>query len=235
MAVRSDGKRTEKKILTACVRLFLEQGYHQTTMRQILSEAGVSAGSFHNLFHGKDGVLLELVRFMFENQFDTARSSTFSDLPLVYTYATETAIQLTLTELNENLRDIYLEAYSCRETLTYIQSATAGELYRIFGAYQPELHENDFRALELCSAGIMRGCMELPCSEDFPLDEKLYTFLLAALRVYRVPEEEIRRVTHFVLSLDMRGIAQQVMETLFRSLAMRYDFSLAGIVEKPNE
>ncbi|MGM9603083.1 MAG: TetR/AcrR family transcriptional regulator, partial [Faecousia sp.] len=67
MAVRSDGLQTEKRILRSCVRLFLENGYHQTTMAQILKEAQVSSSSFQNLFRSKDGVLLELVKFMFEN------------------------------------------------------------------------------------------------------------------------------------------------------------------------
>ena len=232
MALRSDGLRTEKRILTTCVRLFLENGYHATTMQQISRESGVSIGSFFNLFHSKDGVLLELVRFMFENQFSTARSVTGAELPPVYVYAVETAIQLTLTELNEHLRDIYLEAYTCRETLDYIQRATAGELYRIFGSYQPELTQQDFDELEVGSAGLMRGYMANPCTEAFPLERKLSKFLAMALRVYRVPEDEVRRVLAFVLGLDIPAISQQVMESLFQALAMRYDFSLNGLLPK---
>ena len=81
MAVRSDGLQTEKRILQACVRLFLENGYHQTTMTHILKEAQVSSSSFQNLFRSKDGVLLELVKFMFENQFGMARSVAGAELP----------------------------------------------------------------------------------------------------------------------------------------------------------
>ena len=137
MAVRSDGLQTEKRILQACVRLFLENGYHQTTMLQILREAKVSSSSFQNLFHSKDGVLMELVGFMYENQFGTARNVAGEALPPVYVYVAETALQITLTELNENLREIYLEAYTQERVLDYIQRATAKELYRIFGPYQP--------------------------------------------------------------------------------------------------
>ena len=133
MAVRSDGIQTEKRILQACVRLFLEKGYRRTTMAQILKEAQVSASSIQNLFHSKDGILLELVEFMFENQFGMARSVAGAALPPVYVYAAETALQITLTELNENLRQIYLEVYTQERPLAYIQRATAKELYRIFG------------------------------------------------------------------------------------------------------
>ena len=230
MAVRSDGLQTEKRILQACIRLFLENGYHQTTMVQILKEAQVSSSSFQNLFRSKDGVLLELVDFMFENQFGMARRVAGAELPPVYVYAAETALQITLTELNENLRQIYLEAYTQQRLLDYIQRATAKELHRIFGPYQPGLTEQDFYELELGTAGLMRGYMANPCTADFPLERKLEKFLTLALRGYKVPEDEVRQVLAFLAGLDIRGIAQKVMEELFRQLAMRYEFSPEGLL-----
>ena len=229
MAVRSDGLQTEKRILQACVRLFLENGYHQTTMTHILKEAQVSSSSFQNLFRSKDGVLLELVNFMFENQFGMARSVAGAELPPVYVYAAETALQITLTELNENLREIYLEAYTQEHLLDYIQRATAKELHRIFGPYQPGLTEQDYYELELGTAGLMRGYMANPCTADFPLERKLEKFLTLALRGYKVPEE-LQQVLSFLAGLDIRGIAQKVMEELFRQLAMRYEFSPEGLL-----
>ena len=41
---------TKKKILSVCVRLFLEQGYKQTSVSQIVEEAGVTRGSYQHLF-----------------------------------------------------------------------------------------------------------------------------------------------------------------------------------------
>ena len=232
MAVRSDGLQTEKRILQACVRLFLENGYHQTTIQQIMKEAQVSASSIQNLFHSKDGILLELVEFMFENQFGIARNVAGAVLPPVYVYAAETALQITLTELNENLREIYLEVYTQERPLAYIQRATARELYQIFGPYQPELTERDFYELELGTAGLMRGYMANPCTADFPLERKLEKFLTLALRGYKVPEEEVQQVLSFLGGLDIRGIAQKVMEELFRRLAMRYEFSPDGLLPR---
>ena len=232
MAVRSDGLQTEKRILHTCVRLFLENGYRQTTMLQILKEAQVSSSSFQNIFHSKDGVLMELVKFMFENQFGIARNTAGAAFPPVYVYAVETALQITLTELNENLRQIYLEAYTQEHLLDYIQRATAQELYRIFGPYQPELTEQDFYELELGSAGLMRGYMANPCTAEFTLERKLNKFLTLALRGYKVPEDELQKILSFVAGLDMRSIAQSVMEEVFRRLAMRYEFSLDGLLPR---
>lgn len=69
MALRAAGLETKKRILSVCVRLFLEQGYKNTTVRQIVNEAGTSISAFQNIFHSKDGVLLDLVGSMFGGQF----------------------------------------------------------------------------------------------------------------------------------------------------------------------
>ena len=221
---------TEKRILQVCIKLFLEKGYKNASTTQIQNDAKVSCSSFQNIFKNKEGVLLELVKYMFKNQFGIARNALGEELSPVYVYGVETAIQLTLTELNENLRDIYVEAYTRETTLDYIQKETAKELKEIFGGYQPELTEKDFYQLELGTAGLMRGYMANPCTEDFTLEQKLNTFLTLALRCYKVPEDEIDKVLAYIAGLDVRNLAQSVMEELFEKLAMRYEFSLEGLL-----
>ena len=197
--MRRDSSETKRKILTVCVRLFLEQGYKNTSVSQILDEAGV------------------------------ARSIADSKLPPVYAYAVETAIQLTLTELNENLREIYIEAYSLPDTSEYIYLHTTAELKQIFSANFPDYSESDFYEMEIGTAGLMRSYMARKCDIHFPLERKLSRFLTAAMRVYRVPEAELEQTVRFVERLDIRSIAECVMHSLFQTLAMHYDFSLQEI------
>ena len=222
----------KKRILTVCVKLFLEQGYRKTTVAEIVNRAGVSNSSFQNIFRAKDGVLTEFVKFMFSSQFEMARRKTDTNMPPVCVYAVETAIQLTLTELNENLRELYIEAYTQKEASDYIFRQMAKELHRIFGAYQPELTEQDFYVLELGSAGLMRGFMEHPCDAELTLEKKLRAFLAMSLRAYRVPEEERRAALAFVEQLDIRTFSEQVMQTLFHELEMRFDFTLGADASK---
>lgn len=49
MGSRYEKEESRKKILSACVRLFWVQGFRKTPPKQILQEAGVSAGTFYNL------------------------------------------------------------------------------------------------------------------------------------------------------------------------------------------
>lgn len=229
MDLRRDSSETKRKILTVCVRLFLEQGYKSTSVSQIVDEAGVARGSYLNLFPTKDKILLDLTETMFGGQFGMARSIADIKLPPVYAYAVETAIQLTLTELNENLREIYIEAYSLPDTSEYIYLHTTAELKQIFSANFPDYSDSDFYEMEIGTAGLMRNYMARKCDIHFPLERKLSRFLTAAMRVYRVPEDELEQTVRFVERLDIRSIAERVMHTLFQTLAMHYDFSLQEI------
>lgn len=229
IAITSASLPTKKRILAVCVKLFLEKGYKQTTLAEINEKASVSYSQFQNIFRAKDGVLTELVAFMFSSQFGAARKIVGSALPPAYVYAVETAIQMTLTELNENLREIYMEAYTHQEASEYIHRETAKELYQIFGPYHPELTARDFYDMEIGSAGIMRGYMAHPCDEELTLKKKLRLFLTMSLRVYNVPKEEMEQAIRFVEGLDIRTVSERVMQELFKALAMHFEFSLAGI------
>lgn len=227
MTLRAAGLETKKRILSVCVRLFLEQGYKSTTVRQIVAEADTSISAFQNIFRSKDGVLLDLVGSMFGGQFGAARSLAGESRSLVYTYAVETAIQLTLTELNENLREIYIEAYSLPDTAEYIYLNTTTEIKSIFGANFPDYTDSDFYEMDIGSSGLMRNYMARKCDIHFPLERKLERFLTAALRIYRVPEEEIRDVLGFIAGLDIVSVADIVMQKLFAMLEMKYEFTLS--------
>lgn len=226
MAITAASLAAKPRILSACVRLFLEKGYKRTTVAEILKAANVSASTFQNIFHTKDGVFIELVRFMFDNQFNIALKYTEQNFPPVFIYALETSIQLTLTELNENLRELYTEAYTQKEASEYIRRAMARELYGIFGLYQPTLSEEDFYALEIGSAGMMRAFMAAPCDASLTLEKKLRAFLAMSLRAYKVPEPERYEALVFVEGLDIRTISEQVMQKLFHELEMHFDFTL---------
>ena len=62
------------------------------------------------------------------------------------------------------------------------------------------------------------------------MEKKLRLFFTMSLRAYNVPEEEIVRVIRFVEGLDIHTISEQVMQKLFKALAMHYEFSLQGIM-----
>ena len=176
--------------------------------------------------------MLELTKIMFDGQFDAARNLGGQDLKPVFVYAAETAIQLTLTDLNENIREVYVAAYSNPAAAEYIYKRTADELEQFFLPYNPDCTASDFYEFEIGSSGIMRGFMARKCDRYFTLEKKLTKFLTMALRAYNVPKEEIDQALAFVLSLDIRAISEGIMHRLFALLAMQFHFDLTELETK---
>ena len=226
MGSRYEKEESRKKILSACVRLFWVQGFRKTPPKQILQESGVSAGTFYNLYKSKAGVLMELTDFMFSQQFGIAGKLSAGGASPALVYALETSIQLALTELNENLREIYIEVYTQPDILERIRQKTTAELQRIFGPYLPECSASDFYEMDIGTAAIMRGYMERPCDLYFTLERKIECFLRMTLTVYHVPEAQISEILQTIAALDIRTIADSVIQRLFTALQMKYEFTL---------
>ncbi len=226
MPKKYNKEESKRRILSACVKLFIEKGYHSTTLAEILRESGTTSSTFQNIFRSKDGVLLDLTEFMFESQFAAARDAGEKNLPPVYIYAAETSIQMAITELNENLRDIYVEAYSNERTAEYIFERTSAELTKIFAQYNPGLSESDFYELEIGTSGIMRNYMVKRCDRYFTLEKKLERFLDMSMGAYNVPKAEREKAIAFVMGMDIKNAANRIMQKLFESLAMRFEFTL---------
>ena len=226
MGSRYEKEESRKKILSACVRLFWVQGFRKTPPKQILQEAGVSAGTFYNLYKSKAGVLMELTDFMFSQQFGIAGKLSAGGASPALVYALETSIQLALTELNENLREIYIEVYTQPDILERIRQKTTAELQRIFAPYLPECSASDFYEMDIGTAAIMRGYMERPCDLYFTLERKIECFLRMTLTVYHVPEAQISEILQTIAALDIRTIADSVMQRLFTALQIKYEFTL---------
>ena len=65
MASRYEKEDSKRRILSACVQLFIEKGYQKTTTVEILKKAGVTPSTFYNIYHTKGSILTELTEFMF--------------------------------------------------------------------------------------------------------------------------------------------------------------------------
>jgi AcrR family transcriptional regulator len=63
----SDTRRASNRaaIVAAARRCFARDGFHQTSMPDLVAEAGISAGAFYRYFGGKDELIREIAREAF--------------------------------------------------------------------------------------------------------------------------------------------------------------------------
>lgn len=226
--IQPNGLLTRKKILSASIKVFLEKGYEGATAKEIAYLAGSSTGAPFSLFGNKEGVLLELVHIMFSRQFNLAESLIGKDGDPLLLYGVETALQIHITELSWQLRELYIMAYSLHSTSEFIYEQAAARLSVIFGPYLPHCEGKDFYELEVASGSIMRGYMAKPCDIYFTIEHKLRRFLQCCYKLYDVPAEQYEPVIERVLQMDLRHMAEQMIVRIAQTAEEYFQTTMAA-------
>lgn len=208
-----------KKIMLEASKLFLKNGYTNTTIKQLEAATGYTNGSIMNNIRSKEELLCSIVDYVLEGQFSATAKflDGITDDKILF-YAAETTLQIYMAESSEKIRDIYANAYSLPKSSAIIQKTITAKLEDIFAETLPDLKTQDFYKLEIASGGIMRGFMTIPCDMWFTIEQKVDAFLLTTFRVYCVPEEKIKEAQEFVKQFDYPQIAENVVASMVRKL-----------------
>lgn len=219
---REQERELRAKVLYSAAKLFLEQGYTLTSLKEIAKDSGVNISTMTQYFGPKENILAELVKYVLEGQFTATanllRSKT--DDQILF-YAVETTLQLHMAESSEHIRDIYNAAYSLPKTTEIIQHTITHKLAEIFKPTLPDLETKDFFELEIASGGIMRGFLSIPCDLYFTMDRKVKRFLETTFKLYDVPDSKISEAIEFVSAFDFEEIAKQTIESMLSFLKQK--------------
>ena len=102
-----------KELLYNSARLFLEKGYHASTIKEICAVSKISVGSFVNLYGCKENLMRDIVKNVLEAQFaKTEKLLENITHDKILFYAAETTLQLHIAETGEHIRELYSVAYS---------------------------------------------------------------------------------------------------------------------------
>ena len=212
------------QVLHTAARLFLEQGYTATTVREISKESEVEINAMVRAFGNKANILCELVEYVLEGQFAATEQCLkgVTDDPLLF-YAAETTLQLYMAESGEQIRDLYSAAYSMPESSALIMRKITEKLEQLFKAYQPDLETKDFYEFEIATGGVMRGFMTVPCDLYFTMDRKVRRFIECVFRIFQVPEEKTEEAIAFVSRFDYPTLARQTIDNMFAQLGVAFE------------
>lgn len=222
MARHASERSTEsarQAVLFTASRLFLENGYSATSLREIAKESGVNIGSLMYFFESKENILCELVTFVLNGQFDHAAAllQNISDDKVLF-WAMETTLQLYMAECSEQIRELYIAAYSLPKSTEIIHHTICEKMETYFKEFRPEYEAKDFYEMEIATSGIIRGYMSVPCDMYFTMERKVRRFLEISLLVYGVSPEKIREAIEFVARFDCETLARQLIGSMLAKL-----------------
>ena len=209
---QASGLITQQKMLRAAVTQFLQKGYEGATTAEIARGAGMTPSSFFRAYSSKEALLLEFVKWIFVGQYDLAQKISGSDDPMVVC-AVEGALELHTAELSEQLRELYVAAYSLPTTSMYIYRVMSERLFTVFSQLQPDAKAKDFYEMEIASASMIRGYMAVPCDMYFTIEDKITRFLDCVLKLYNVEESGRKEIIATTLSMDLHATAVDIVRT----------------------
>jgi len=217
--IHRTSEENKKLVLHAAAKLFLRKGYTATTLREIAKESGVNIGSLMYSYESKENILCDLVTHVLEGQFSaTAKLLHGMTEDKILFWAAETTLQLHMAESSEQIRELYLAAYSHQKSAALIYQAIAEKMQTYFQPFYPDYEAKDFYELEIATGGIIRGFMSVPCDMYFTMKRKVKRYLETTFLVYKVPEAKIQEAIQFVSTIDFSAVAQQVIDNLLSAL-----------------
>ncbi len=213
-----------KKILTAATALFMQKGFERTTFADIAKQSGVLKSKILYEFASKEEILSLLVTKFLDGvtEVSDAVSKKLTDDKIEIFMANE-VLQIYMAEMSDDMRNLYLAAYSMAKTSEEVLKRRTEILYREFGSMFPDFELKDFYELEIASMGIMRAYMSVPCSMYFTLEAKTDRLISTMLKIYDIDNKRIEETKEFMKKIDFEAVAKKAIEDVFEELGIKTD------------
>ncbi len=215
-------KETYSKILNTSRKLFIEQGYKKTTVRQIIKKADVTTGSFYHFFKNKDEVLSFMVlEVSKELRLKTKTVAVSYDKPLL-AFTLEITINMFTCEDSSLLRELSLIAFKSSSTSAKINEGYNLLTEELFSKYNPHYSKDDYYLRVLAFRGIIYSFLaEMELANDYKIDfdVRLKFLLKSILNLYDLDLDYIDNLIDLTLTvvnqinLTFEDAKQNIAET----------------------
>lgn len=211
-----------KKVLTAATALFIQKGFEKTTIMEISKLSEVPKSKILYEMNSKEEILVHLVAEFLDGvtEASDAVSTKLTDDNLLIFMANE-VLQIYMAEMSEDMRNLYLAAYSMPKTSEAVLRRRSEMLFDKFGYMFPTFALKDYYELEIATMGIMRAYMSMPCDIYFTIEAKVDRLLSTMLKIYDVDKQTIDEVKEFIKKIDFESVSKNTVDAVFEEFSIR--------------
>ena len=76
------GERRKQELLNIAYRMFIEKGYENTSVDDIITEAGIAKGTYYYYFESKEATLEAVIEMMIEKAENIAKAALMNPVPI---------------------------------------------------------------------------------------------------------------------------------------------------------
>ena len=203
-------QNTHLLIMQLAAKHFVEDGYSNTSMKQIAKELDVSPGNVTFYFPSKEHMLAVLVDELYDFQKLVTEQTAKEGTSSLLAYCLELTVMAAACSESYVARDLYTSAYVSPMTLELVRKYDTEKTRAVFGEFRPDWDYSEWRATENIVSGIEYATITTR-EENTPLEKQIEKTLDSIMFLYGVPEEIRQRKIEKVLSVDYRALGRRIM------------------------
>jgi AcrR family transcriptional regulator len=197
MKVRKASREVlRNNIIKISRRLFLEQGYENTTVRQVLKEARLSTGSLYHFFKNKEEILLvSLKDALFEMSSLTDSIAGKHNEPMLR-YALGVAVGISEIFKHKRLFNFYNAVYKNDTAENFMISLKVTRMKNLLKDLDLHFTDNEIHSRILAIHGATRALMLAKINKQLSANlNDIYSLIIKiALSEFNIPEKKINAI-----------------------------------------
>lgn len=202
---------TKKEIVQVATRLFLEQGFTDTSVKFISDTLDISTGNLTFHYPTKEHLLAVLVEMLCDFQWHTIEVALDEGSSSLMAMCLELPAMAAICEENSVAKDFYLSAYTHPMTLNIIRTNDRKKAEKIFAPYCGDWKGVDFDEAETLVSGIEYATL-MTTDYSPELSVRVAGALKGILKIYGVPDDQCEDCINKVLQMDYQSVGRRFMK-----------------------
>jgi AcrR family transcriptional regulator len=187
---------TKRRIIRISRRLFLEQGYDATSVRQILQKSGLSTGTLYHFFKNKEEILLSgLHESLVDISRLTDRIAVECQEPLLR-YALDVALATCEILKDKHLLNLYKAISQTASVDHAVIDIKVNKMKKLLSDLNLDFSDKEIHSRILAIHGATKALMMAAINEQIPVSpEDIYSLIInMALSEFNIPKEKIEKI-----------------------------------------